>query len=238
MNVQKSSKPKCFGMTLIEFVVVIAIIGVFAVFLMPHGDHKNPSNHISARVGMANLKAAISAYDTTYGHLPIADSDTNSDVTFGINSTDISGFQKINGTRMVVSNSDLMIILLDIDQGVNAGHKMNPNHQVFLDPRRVDGTERPGVSIVDYQYRDPWGNPYIITLDANRDNKCTDAVYANATISQQSGNVGYNGLFNTNGTSFELNGDVMIWWRGPDGKASADYKANAGVNKDNVLSWQ
>lgn len=240
MNVQKSSKPSCFAMTLIELLVVIAFIGILAGLLLPVSGPKIHANKKIAQIDMVNLRAAISSYDTVYGHLPIADSDTNSDVTFGINSADISGFQKILGTRLIATNSDVLIILMDIDSGVNAGHKMNPQKTVFIDPKRVRDTKSSGVSMVDYQYRDPWGNPYIITLDLNRDNQCRDAVYANAAVSQQSGGVGYNGLSSTNGngTNFELKSDVMIWSRGPDGKTSADDKADAGVNKDNVLSWQ
>jgi type II secretory pathway pseudopilin PulG len=240
MNVQQSSKPKCFAMTLIEFIAVIVFIGLLASFFLPllGGSHRATIPY--ARMDMKNLEAAISSYDTAYGHLPIADSDTNGDVSFGISSANIRGFQKLNGTRLIASNSDLMIVLLDIDRGVNAGHKLNPQKTVFIEPKRVNDTKSPGVSMVDYQYRDPWGNPYIITLDLNRDNQCRDAVYANAAVSQQSGGVGYNGLSSTNGngTNFELKSDVMIWSRGPDGKTSADDKANAGVNKDNVLSWQ
>jgi prepilin-type N-terminal cleavage/methylation domain-containing protein len=241
MNVQKSSKSRCFAMTLIEVIVVIVIIGVLAGLLLPVSGHPRVKAKIQqARIDMKNLQTAISTYETIYGNLPIADSDTNGDVSFGISSADIRGFQKLNGTRLIASNSDLMIVLLDIDRGVNAGHKLNPQKTVFIEPKRVNDTKSLGVSTVDDQLRDPWGNPYIITLDSNRDNQCRDAVYANAAVSQQSGGVGYNGLSSTNGngTNFELKSDVMIWSRGPDGKASADDKANAGVNKDNVLSWQ
>jgi len=31
---------------------------------------------------------------------------------------------------------------------------------------------------------------------------------------------------------------VLVWSLGPDGSASASEKANQGVNKDNILSWQ
>jgi hypothetical protein len=30
----------------------------------------------------------------------------------------------------------------------------------------------------------------------------------------------------------------MVWSAGPDQKVDINVKANAGVNKDNVLSWQ
>jgi hypothetical protein len=131
-----------------------------------------------------------------------------------------------------------MIILLDVDREVNAGHKLNPQKTVFIDPKRVNDAKSSGVSTVDYQYRDPWGNPYIISLDANGDNRVRDVCYASPTVSENGriDLVKTNGFFELNGGV--MNGGVMIWSHGPDGKTSADDKANAGVNKDNVLSWQ
>jgi hypothetical protein len=39
---------------------------------------------------------------------------------------------------------------------------------------------------------------------------------------------------------FQFHGKVMVWSAGPDGKIdnTGTVKANAGFNKDNVLSWQ
>jgi hypothetical protein len=37
-------------------------------------------------------------------------------------------------------------------------------------------TNSPGVG-TDLVYRDPWGNPYIITMDLNYDEMCKDAFY-------------------------------------------------------------
>lgn len=238
MNEEKPNKPGRFE-SVAKLLPVIVFIFLLAGLLLPSTNHPRIKARIKmAEMDMKNLEAAISSYDTAYGHLPIPDSDTNSDVTFGINSTDISGFQKIPATRFIASNSDLMIVLLDIDRGVNAGHKMNPQKTIFIDPKRVEGTERPGVSIIDYQYRDPWGNPYIISLDANGDNRVCDVCYANTNVSSSTqSEFGLNGLIKTNDV-YELNGSVMIWSRGPDGKTSTDDKANAGVNKENVLGWQ
>ena len=33
-------------------------------------------------------------------------------------------------------------------------------------------------------YRDPWGNPYIITMDLNYDEQCQDAFYCQQAVSQ------------------------------------------------------
>jgi len=30
----------------------------------------------------------------------------------------------------------------------------------------------------------------------------------------------------------------MVWSFGPDGKVDANAKANAGFNKDNIVSWK
>jgi len=42
----------------------------------------------------------------------------------------------------------------------------------------------------------------------------------------------------SNPNSFLYRGKVMVWSAGPDRKYSSTDKANQGVNKDNVLSWQ
>jgi len=238
MNEEKPNKPGRFELAA-KLLLVIVFIFLLVGLLLPSTNHpRNKARIKMTEIDMKNLMSAISSYETAYGHLPIAEFGTNLDVTLGISSTDISGFQKIPATRLIASNSDLMIILMDIDWGVNAGHKMNPQKTIFIDQRRVNDTKSPGVSIVDYQYRDPWGNPYIISLDSNGDNRVRDVCYANTNVSSSAlSEVGLNGLIKTNG-AYELNGRVMIWSRGSDGKASADDKANAGVNKDNVLGWQ
>ena len=222
-------------MTLVEFLVVGGIIFLLTALLLPtsprHGRH--PSIAVT-KLDMCGLAAAIRQYEGTYNHLPIANSNTNRDVTFGIAPTDLEGFRKLNETQLVAANSGLMIILMNIDQGVNAGHKMNPQQHVFLSPKMVKDPKQGGVSITDYQYRDPWGNPYIISLDANHDDHVRDACYASAISSLNPASL----ALTNRGGFFELADNVMIWSRGPDGKASMAAPAGAGVNKDNVLGWR
>ena len=45
-------------------------------------------------------------------------------------------------------------------------------------------------------YRDPWGNPYIISMDLNYDENCKDAFYSLQSVSQENGQTGWNGLIN------------------------------------------
>ena len=92
-------------------------------------------------------------------------------------------------------------------------------------------------------YRDPWGNPYIITMNTSFNEQGTsDFVYSLENVSGQGSATGYNGLFNPtypgNLHNYLSRGKVMIWSAGPDKKVDPLAKANAGVNKDNILSWK
>jgi hypothetical protein len=105
---------------------------------------------------------------------------------------------------------------------------------------------------LDGVYRDPWGNPYIITLDLNYDNKCRDALYRwDATSSRKPRDgdpVGVLGLYQNAGkNTFEAPDSVMVWSMGPDGKAVAVDSnfplplvplAPEPPDKDNILSWK
>jgi len=219
---------------LIELLVVISIIAILASLLLPVISAVVTRAKIrDAHTEMQNLAASISQYDSLYSRLPGL---TNVDMTFGYGATSLS--------NTVPVNSDVMVILMDEDVGVNANHARNPNQKELYNPRRNSDMTRAGVSIIDWQLRDPWGNPYVITLDLNYDGKCYDAFYRKQNVSQTSAGsaVGFNGLRNSdssaNSDDFYLKGDVMIWSMGPDGKADPNIPANEGVNKDNVLGWE
>jgi hypothetical protein len=113
-------------------------------------------------------------------------------------------------------------------------------------PNPPGGVDNAGI------YRDPWGNPYIITMDTSYDDQCKDYVYSVDTVSQNppgSGayaHTGFNGLTDPDASTsdnFLFHGKVMVWSAGPDKQmdpvSAANFTpANAGYNKDNILSWQ
>jgi prepilin-type N-terminal cleavage/methylation domain-containing protein len=154
------------------------------------------------------------------------------------------------------NNSELVAILRDWTEfrdgrkTKNLNHALNPQKQDFLDSyKEVDYARRsgggkpalykPGGIGPDGVLRDPWGSPYIVTLDLNFDNRSMDAFYRKAAVSLDAGNLGVNGLKRSRaGDNFEANTTVMVWSFGPDGSADETVKANQGVNKDNVLSWK
>jgi hypothetical protein len=104
----------------------------------------------------------------------------------------------------------------------------NPKNTVYFEPRVASSINAPGLG-PDGVLRDPWGNPYIISLDVNRDGKTLD---------------GYYGYIRKTGSGLdpEINVPVMVWSFGPDGQIEDRDSPNAaekyGANKDNVLSWE
>jgi hypothetical protein len=146
------------------------------------------------------------------------------------------------------NNSVIMAILLAREtfpgnpnqRTINFGNVKNPQRQVYLNANPVSSLTA-GIG-PDLVYRDPWGLPYIISLDLNYDDRVRDGFYRQSRVSQSGGAAGFNGLGNSssnpNSDAFEFSGKVMVWSAGPDRMIDPNAKANAGVNKDNVLSWK
>ncbi len=236
------------GFTLIELLVVISIIGLLAGLLLPAlGRAQLSAKKNAAKMDIKNLTLAISEYENHYSRLPAVPitlrGGTVPDMTFGF-----PNLQAQAGVAVIPTNTDVMVIMMDVVSfsamgnapTVNAGHARNPQQDGVYKPSKLDGSPDPGpgVSSRDYQIRDPWRHPYIITLDTSGDGRCRDAFYCSPTVSRQSGNLGYNGLSDNGSGYFEFPGQAMIWSLGPDGKLDPTAPANAGANKDNILGWQ
>ena len=239
-------------MTLIELILVVVILVVLALMLFPaNGDRRRKIRTTMTRLEIISLVSAIKQYEMAYDSLPVSTNvptSTGVDFTFGTfgttaqpTITNTSGYQ--------ANNSEVMAVLLarthlpDGRPTHNVGNMRNPQKHEFLNVRVATDTNSLGFG-PDGVFRDPWGNPYIISLDLNGDGRCRDAFYARAEVSELGpGPVGHFGLTRpdsspTNRHAFEANAKIMVWSFGPDGKADVSKKANQGVNKDNVLSWK
>ena len=170
------------------------------------------------------------------------------------------GFSRPGGYQTILApgnyqtnNAEVMAALLDVEYWpaapalptINKDHVKNPQKTHYLTATMAGDFKSPGIG-QDGIYRDPWGNPYIITVDLNYDEKARDAFYRSPAVSQdlKDSNTpkrGLNGLIPKvvgGSTFYEANGPVMVWSAGPDKLIDPAAASTAGVNKDNVLSWK
>lgn len=269
--------------TLIELLVVISIIGILAGMLLPALAAAQKKVKVArAKIEVNGIAAAINQYQATYGRMPLFQAAENAlagvntvvlDFTYGT-----AGIQYVNpkyaplpsiqteAINVQTNNSAIIAILLNTDRIPATGQitynsQRNPQKIKFLDAKMVSlGQIFAGGVGPDLVYRDPWGNPYIISIDSNGDEKCRDAYYCQQNISANpkagesfgSTMQGVNGLMreplpgqNTaRGNNFVCRNPVMVWSFGPDGRimspnlAYPNARSDKGYNRDNVLSWK
>ena len=273
MKSNKRNRNRSEAFTLVEMLVVIAIIGILAGILLPTiAAVRERARVAQAKLEMGQIENAIIAYQTEYGRMPLSptaaqslDFVTRFDFTYG--TAGAGGYGVVtnspggNVAVYNVNNSELMAVLMDMtafrdgSTTVNANHARNPKKIAFLDAKQVDGP-RPGLDEHGV-YRDPWGQPYFITIDGDGDGKVYDGFYRNRSVSQQNLQKGYDGVFNAidingNGNHFAISKKVAVWSFGPDGKAALLNDSNTAIksdgegpvggikvkNIDNVLSWK
>ncbi|HMP81537.1 MAG TPA: type II secretion system protein [Verrucomicrobiota bacterium] len=250
----RSARP---AFTLIELLVVIAIIAILAgMILAGIMTVKGRALTGTAKVEAMAIVSAINDYIAAYGVPPVSKSvwdcskaqqaaNSNPDFTYG--TTLPGGALLTPGLPSIASygtpnyqnhNAEIVAVLRNAAQ--TNSHKsiveaLNPKKVRYMDPQVANNTILPGVG-TDGVFRDPWGNPYIISIDLNMDGKVVDGYYARLLRRQRA-------------LDPEIPGSVLVWSMGPDGKVFneaqlpsgiTDYNAviKYGENKDNILSWE
>lgn len=193
-----------------------------------------------------NLVTAIRNYHAAYGRFPcskkgeVANRESNGSYTYGWQPAPTMAATE-------PGNTDLMAIITASARlpdgssvAANADNARNPRKTRFIELRMASDNKSPGLGL-DGNYRDPWGNPYVITLDLDGDGYCVDPIYSRPAVTRMPVRLPrhIDGTVRTNKSGLvQFPVGVMIWSRGPDGKADPKIPADEGVNLDNILSWQ
>ncbi len=138
-------------------------------------------------------------------------------------------------------NSEVIAILRDdnfwpetITNGSTVSqHIYNPQQTPFFSAKLATDTNSPGIGTDDV-FRDPWGSPYIITLDLNYDGKCFDY-----TLNQM-----YQLNTPTPSAPLWVPGEAIVWSFGPLWKMlnyttapdSISGPLNTGINKQTIVA--
>jgi prepilin-type N-terminal cleavage/methylation domain-containing protein len=270
--------------TLVELLVVIAIIAILAAMILPvFNVAMTHAKKTQAKLEANQIVNAIEQYDSQYSRMPVSSfvqQSGSNNVTYGATSytsssstgnqfpdpswTDIQGGYVTPVGLYMTNNSDVMAMLLNLTNypnssqfTVNTNYQKNPMRTIFLNGKYTADTVSPGIG-TDLNYRDPWGNPYLITIDLNDDNKAEDAFYTYAPMSASTttpGAAGVNGLsYQASDKYYVYHGNVMVWSMGPNGPfnhspSTFTYSpttpdpsglswAQDPSNKNHILSWQ
>ncbi|MEP6821999.1 MAG: prepilin-type N-terminal cleavage/methylation domain-containing protein [Chthoniobacterales bacterium] len=196
-----SSTTRAF--TLIELLVVISIIAVLAGLAFPaYQSVQNAARKTQAKNDLVQIVTAVNAFYTDYGKYPLPNGTQGEEYTYG--------------TGGISSKA-----LFDTLRGLPAAAATNPREIEFIKPPDAKDTRAPKGGMgepADGQFYDPWGKPYVVTIDSDYNNVVTNPYTSNAGATP-------------------LRQGVISLSFGKDMETDGGNR-NGGKSKDDIISWQ
>ena len=193
--------------TLIELLVVISIIIVLMGLLFPaFRGVQDQAKKTQAKNDLTQIVTAANAYYTEYGKYPLTPA-TPADTIYGTSVTNDNLFNNLRG-------------------GITTE---NPRGIAFINPPDAKDNNSPRSGIAGTasasagQYFDPWGKPYIVSIDTDYDNQVDNPYSLNA------------------GSTPKLRSGIIAWSLGKDrdgAKTAGAGDKKSGIYEDDVISWQ
>ena len=244
--------------------VVVVIIAILISILLPVlARQRTNAKAKLARLDCSTIAQAITQYNLdNIGRFPIergvAPNTDGGDITFSGHNNPKPNVLLENDQEWKdgkgPSNAQIMIILSGLEgmgdnADINRGHSRNIKKINFLGMKKfAENNSTPGVG-PNGIFRDPFGNPYVVTVDKNGDDKCWDMLYGKKAVSEDPGDpgapIGAHGL-KKHEDGYVLMSKAMVWSAGPDRYASDQHKALneefelsgfKGTNDDNIIGW-
>jgi|SRR5665213_484927 len=245
-TIKPASQIQRRAFTLIELLVVIAIIGILAAMIAPALLRaRMQTQRKVAQSEEVNFIAAVGHYQGAYSRLPASSQAITSataapsgDFTYGtVNLGTVAtiigpaGSSPIQtpGASYQANNSELIAILRDDplppETAGNLSHIYNPQQTSFFTAKNSPTTSGPGIG-PDNVWRDPWGAPYIVTLDLGYHNSVFDS-----TLNTMYGN-------QYAGKTLTVPGEAVVWSFGPYKSIDLTKGLSDPANKYMVTSFQ
>ncbi|MBT3294138.1 MAG: type II secretion system protein [Verrucomicrobia bacterium] len=141
---------KCRGFTLIEMLVVVAIIGVLVGLMMPAmmrvREQARKRQAVTERLVLVN---AVKAFYTEYDEWPIPGDYLDTDMDDP-------------AAQFVYTYSDDNE---EVVERMRPDSVLNTKHMLFLEEENFSRVDPDGVLVPLGPLRDPWGEPYTIKID-------------------------------------------------------------------------
>lgn len=200
--------------TLIELLVVIGIIAILAALLLPAINATLKKGEVNqARADVRSLVTAWKAYFTEYARWPVGANDRLFQGTGIFQAEQDAGERGSmhNESTGIIMNVWVMTNVMYPNASLYGGTTYDNASQICIsnNPKKLQFMEYKGDAVDSRgSFVDPWGRPYRVMFDLNRDGKVERGP--------------------SSGVETTIYDTVIAWSVGPDGYISAD----------DVTSWE